>query len=277
MYRSPAFSGLSFRFAIRCTDFCAGHFLESILSPLRAPSEPEHWYSLVGLPDGRVDLLRDDTTIARLSDTRSAVAWLLWDLNRSVVESTSEHMLFHAGGVEARGRGVLLPAPAGSGKTTLVAALVRAGLGYLSDEVVALSTTDQELLPYPKAMAVKQGSFDALAYLEPFVDPRFAGLSGDQWHLLPAQVREGAVARACEPRFVVVPRYVPDVPATLTPMPAADAFLALVTSAVNLDRHGSRGARLLADLVEHCECYRLELSDLEDACRLMLTLVGGRP
>ena len=42
---------------------------------------------------------------------------------------------FPAGSVACRGRGLILPAPSGGGKTTLVAGLVAAGFDYLSDEV----------------------------------------------------------------------------------------------------------------------------------------------
>jgi hypothetical protein len=273
MYRSPSFSGLSFNFAVRSTDFRLGHLLESVLSPLRAEVEPEHWYSLVKLPDGRVDLLRDEWTVARLSDSSCAAAWLLWDLNRAVVESSAEHLLFHAGGVQAGCAGVLLPAPAESGKSTLVAGLVRAGLGYLSDEVVALSMRDAMLLPYPKALVVKEGSFEALAGLEPFVDPRHLEIPRSQWQLLPWQIHGGFAGAPCKPRFVVVPRYESSATTRLRPLPAVEAFLALATNAVNLDVHAGRGLELLGQLAQDCDCFELEMSDLDLACRLVLDLV----
>jgi hypothetical protein len=44
------------------------------------------------------------------------------------------HIFIHAGVVRSRGVGIVLPGSSFSGKTTLVAALVRAGADYYSDE-----------------------------------------------------------------------------------------------------------------------------------------------
>ena len=70
-----------------------------------------------------------------------------------------------------------MPAASGSGKSTLTAGLARAGLGYLSDELVALEldgAVPGRLLPYPKPITVKPGSFAVLADMDP-------GPFGDGW------------------------------------------------------------------------------------------------
>ena len=63
--------------------------------------------------------------------------------------------VFHACGVVLDGRALLIAGPSGSGKSSLAAALVRAGLPLLSDDVVALRLHDGMLTAYPGSTAVQ--------------------------------------------------------------------------------------------------------------------------
>jgi hypothetical protein len=76
-----------------------------------------------------------------------------------VAEMTTERVLLHAGAVAWGGRGVVIPGRSWSGKTTLVAELVRAGAAYFSDEYAVLDH-DGQLHPYPKPLSVREGGTD---------------------------------------------------------------------------------------------------------------------
>jgi hypothetical protein len=65
-----------------------------------------------------------------------------------------ERIFIHAGVVEHGGRALVLPGPSLAGKTTLVAALVSQGAGYLSDEYAVLDA-DGLVHPYPKPLSVR--------------------------------------------------------------------------------------------------------------------------
>ena len=72
------------------------------------------------------------------------------------VAAESRALLFvHAGVVGWRGRAILLPGRTHAGKSTLVAALVRAGATYYSDEY-ALVDGDGRVLPYPRALSLRR-------------------------------------------------------------------------------------------------------------------------
>jgi hypothetical protein len=273
-HSTPTLSGLSFDFAVRCDDEQFGRYVEDLLAALATPGKPTHCYSMAAAATGGIDLSLDGERIAQLATVSASVDWLLWDINRAVAGASGEHLLFHAGGVQMGDAGIVVPAPSGSGKSTLVAGLVRAGLAYLSDELVALTMPGAQLLPYPKPLALKPGSFAVLNDLRPATDVTPSHYVGDEWYLPVQHIANGMVGKPCDPRFVIVPHFATDAVTALVPLTRTEAFLALATNSVNLDDHGAGGAQMLGELVDRCGCYRLEMSDLTQACHLVMALVA---
>ena len=204
-----------------------------------------------------------------------AMAWVVWDVNRAAAEAGGDHLLFHAGGIEADGTGVLLPGVSGSGKSTLVAGLVRAGLGYLTDELAALNMATGRLVPYAKPITVKPGSFAVLSGMRPDVglESGHGPQAGQECQVAVGDGTGRRIGRPCVPAFVVVPRFDAVAATALTPLSDTEAFFALAVNAVNLIAHGSEGTRALGRLAKGCRCFSLTLSDLDEACRLVLDLV----
>jgi len=278
-HRTPSLRGLSYRFAVRTDDERLGHLVDAVLAGLRdqGDSAPvDHWYSLTSSDRaGTVDVRRDGLELARGQSHGDAVGWVVWDVNRAAAEASGCHLLLHAGGVEAGGTGVLIPGASGSGKSTLVAGLVRAGLGYLTDELAALDMASGKLMPYPKPITVKSGSFAVLSDMGPDAcrGPGHGPWAGEEWQLAVGEGTGRRVGGPCEAGFVVVPRYDEAAETALTPLSATQAFLALAVNAVNLIPHGSAGTRVLGRLAVRSRCFSLTVSDLDAACRLVLGLV----
>jgi hypothetical protein len=80
----------------------------------------------------------DTALIARSLDAGVLVASLRSDLERAVAERARTRVFVHAGVVGWQGGAILIPGPAGSGKTCLVQALVGGGATYYSDEYAVL-------------------------------------------------------------------------------------------------------------------------------------------
>jgi hypothetical protein len=279
--------GLSYRFAMRCDDERLGERVDAVLAGLRAPEAAattvDHCYSLTATPGGAgtLDVTRDAEPLAHDQCPGDALSWVVWDVNRSAAEASGEHLLFHAGALDAGGTGVLLPGTSGSGKSTLTAGLARAGLGYLTDELAALDLGSGQLLPYPKPITLKAGSFAVLPELDPdgYRSPGL-GAGGGRWAGEEWQVAVGGdtgrrVGQACVPRLVVVPRFEAGVPTRLTPLSNTEAFLSLALHAVNLLPHGVAGSAALGRVVAQSACYALTMSDLDEACALVWDLVEG--
>jgi hypothetical protein len=280
---TPGLRALSYRFAVCCDDRALGRHIESMLSALCDPGEEEasasdvpHCYTFTSRALGILDVARDGELVRAGLRYSDAIDWLVWDVNRGAAETSEQHLLFHAGGLESAGRGVLVPGPSGSGKSTLTAGLTRAGLEYLSDELVAFELATGRLLPYPKPITLKAGSFAALPELAPLADdPYGSGRSPErEWQVPVGAGTAQRVGTPCEAAFVVVPRYDPGEVTTLAPLTETEAFFTLALNAVNLIPHRTAGTEALGQLAAHCECFRLSFSDLEEACGLVVDLVG---
>jgi hypothetical protein len=75
-------------------------------------------------------------------------------LRAAIASGAEEHVFIHAGVVARAGRAIVLPGRSWSGKSTLVAALVRAGAEYLSDEFAVLDANGR-VHPFAKPLSVR--------------------------------------------------------------------------------------------------------------------------
>jgi energy-coupling factor transporter ATP-binding protein EcfA2 len=193
---------------------------------------------------------------------------LLWHANRQAIDRSRGSVLVHAAAAATGGTAIVLTGPMGAGKSTLVAALVRAGLEYLTDEVVAIDPGSGLVRPYPKYLSLA-GTRAA---------DRAAGLRehlGDGL-VAPDDLRPGAAAHGpARPRVVVTPRYEPGATAALEPLRPAAALAALAQHAFHLERDAPRTLSVLAGLVEQSACYALVSGDVPSATRLLLDLVDA--
>jgi hypothetical protein len=156
-------SSYGVRLRVRVTD--------PVVLPLLRERLPSGWKPSTGRPSKVYSLVVADTAASNRSARHVLYADDLelirsrrfpWILDRFetaariyVAEETTERTFVHAGVVAWEGRAIVIPGIAGSGKTTLTAALVRAGAGYLSDEY-ALIDDRGWVHPFPKPLFVRK-------------------------------------------------------------------------------------------------------------------------
>lgn len=125
---------------------------------------------------------------------------------RSTIAVHAPGLVFiHAGAVAHHGRVIVLPGTSMAGKTTLVAELVRAGAGYLSDEYAVLDA-DGLVHPFARRLSVREPTgrrevpvteLGGTAVTEPLPVGLVAAItfeSGADWQVAPAD--QGACAQA---------------------------------------------------------------------------------
>jgi hypothetical protein len=104
--------------------------------------------------DGTYSVFKDR---ARVSDSQTlelSLIMLEGQLRGHVAYQSPDRTFVHAGAVGHEGRALIFPGHSFAGKTTLVAALVRAGAVYYSDEFAVLDA-DGLVHPYPKPLSLR--------------------------------------------------------------------------------------------------------------------------
>jgi hypothetical protein len=132
-----------------------------LLPPLRTPwpkgpVQGSFHLSSETRPDGKTVLALGCAGRDLCSSTslREVLGALEWQLSLFIAQRAPDRIFVHAGAVEWRGRALLVPGRSFSGKSTLVAALVRAGCGYLSDEYAILDSRGS-CHPHPRRLSLR--------------------------------------------------------------------------------------------------------------------------
>ena len=99
-------------------------------------------------------LYANEARAARTLELEEIFALLEYEFEMYVAEQARRRVFVHAGAVGWNGRAIILPGQTRSGKTTLVAALVRAGATYYSDEYAVIDTQGR-VHPYPRPLMIR--------------------------------------------------------------------------------------------------------------------------
>lgn len=99
---------------------------------------------------------RGSLALIKTMDRREALDTLASDLRIYVAERSRRYVFLHAGVVSWRGRAIVLPGRSFSGKSQLVASLVRAGATYHSDEYAPLDARGR-VHPYALPLTLRAG------------------------------------------------------------------------------------------------------------------------
>lgn len=94
---------------------------------------------------------------ARTTDLDEVLETFEADLRLGVASAARRRVFVHAGVVGWRGRAIVLPGRSCSGKTTLVAELVRAGATYYSDEFAVIDDRGR-VHPFAKPLSIREGT-----------------------------------------------------------------------------------------------------------------------
>src|SRR5262249_5007766 len=173
------------------------------------------------------ELQLDEDRVFQAEVVEALVGPLVHDLNRRALDS-SEHLILHAGGVMGDGVGIVFPGAMDAGKTTLSRGLGRAGLGYLTDEGVAIDREPLRIHPYPKPLSIDRGAWPLFPELEPNADLASDAYKEDQWQVPPTDIRTDALGQPCPVDVIVFPKHVPGGDTALEPLGRAEALIELV-------------------------------------------------
>lgn len=197
-----------------------------------------------------------------------APAMLEWGLNWSLAASAHQWLNIHAASLERKGRAVIMPAPPGSGKSTLCAALALRGWRLMSDELTLLDPQSIEAHALARPINLKNASIDLIRAFEPstvWAPETYDTSKGRVTHLKPPPDSVQRMLEPASPRWIVFPRYVAGAEPLLKPRSKVQTFTHFAENAFNYSILGELGFEVVSRLVQQCDCYDFEYSQLEDA------------
>ena len=98
----------------------------------------------------------DGVETHRDADRASSLLRLGSVVRHHLATEAPSHVFIHAGVVEVEGCGIVIPGPTGTGKTTLVAELLRLGATYVSDEYAVVDPSGL-IHPFAKPLSMRTG------------------------------------------------------------------------------------------------------------------------
>jgi HprK-related kinase A len=196
---------------------------------------------------------------------------LEWGLNWCISANCHQFLMIHAAVVERKGHALVLPAPPGSGKSTLCAGLVAHGWRLLSDELALIDRESGRLIPIPRPISLKN---DSIATIARFWHDAVIGapvhdtIKGTVAHVTPPPASVRSSDEPAEPAWIVLPRFRGGASQALTELSRAAAFMRLVESAFNYSILGRDAFEMLGNVVAHCACFEFVYGgDLSAAVR----------
>ncbi len=208
-----------------------------------------------------------------------AGAILEWGMNWCLWLNLYHWIIFHAAMLEKDGRGLILAAESGDGKSTLAAALAFSGWRLLSDELTLIDPEDTvslrpdappvaRMVPVPRPICLKNSSIDVVKAFRPNLTFSLTYPETTKGRITHVKPAKDAVERMLErptPRWIVFPKYVPGSAPRWTKWEKAEALIQFGGHGRGYSMLGKKGFETVANVIHHCSCWRFEYSRLEDA------------
>lgn len=241
----------------------------AICSPIRLNS----------LVNKQVQFYLDDQIVFNPFPLHHATAMLEWGMNWCISTQIHTYLIIHAAVVEKGGFAAVLPAPPGSGKSTLCASLVQEGWRLLSDELTLINLSTADAVPVPRPIGLKNQSIDIIR--ERYPQAVFGVLSSDTLkgsvcHLKPPTESVQKQLIECPVGWIIFPKYEADSATELLPKSKGQAFMEIANNAFNYSVLGVEGFEILKKVVDRADCFSFKYSNLDEAIAVFEQLEAPR-
>ena len=262
---------LSSRLRLRFTQPEQEAIVHPVLAHLeqeKAGPEQETLIDIITTPQGNV-VYRDkkaEQGFLKIDELAPVAKGLVW---YTAILDHSFFLDIHAGVVRDENGCILLPAPPGSGKSTLTAALVCAGFQFFSDEVALLEEETFNVFPLPLALCFKDTGVEAISQFYPQVKtlPFHNRGDGKRVCYMPPPAHSALADTSPQPvKALVFPSYLPDATTKLDRLEPLDALKLLMDQCLVIDKQLDREKVAgMIDWVLGMSSYRLTYSNTDEA------------
>ena len=205
---------------------------------------------------------------------------LEWSMNWCIAMYAHQYLLLHSAVIEKNGFAAIMPAPPGSGKSTLCAGLTHRGWRLLSDELALISLQDASITPLGRPISLKNQSIDVIRGYVPgavFSKVVHETSKGSVSLLKVPSEHIARIQDTARPRWVIFPKYVAGAQAQMTPRSKANSMLELGRNSFNYMVLGLKGFETLSQVVDASACFDFRYSQLDDAVAAFDALATGSP
>lgn len=196
-----------------------------------------------------------------------ALGSLATSITRVALDADPDRLHLHCAAVALDGRGLVVTASSGTGKTTLAAKLLTHGWAYGSDEAVALRPASRTVAAYAKPLMIKDGGrFPVHEVARHRVD---VDSIDDKIWTVPASAMGVDLVEQLEPACVVILSGNGQQPShshsPLVPIHPTDAVVSMMEQTMDAGRFGPEAVDLLAALAARSHCVQMQVGPLETA------------
>lgn len=192
----------------------------------------------------------------------------------TLISLVPNHFLMHAGVVSWQNKGVIFCGEANKGKTTLTLSLVKMGFRFLSDEVAFINKTDKTVIPFPRALGLRENTVSMFSDLSslPTLQPA-KSLSGDaKWLVDIEEMFPGSIGEACNISHIVFLNGFSQ-ETRLTSMAASDALMNCLKFAHTAEVDPIKSMLEVADIIGSAKSYSLVAGPVGQAAETIRELV----
>jgi HprK-related kinase A len=214
----------------------------------------------------------------RFAEKNALIPTFEWGLNWCVGNFQSRYLCIHAAVLEKNGFSVVLPAPPGSGKSTLCAMLMFAGWRLLSDEHCLIDINDGLITPCVRPISLKNHSIQVVKQLYPqskieHITPNTH--KGTIGYVPPSELSWQQYQTKVKPFVVIFPRYRKEQDNFESlKLNQHQYFMQLAENSFNYSVLGVTGFETMANFVANVQAFNITynngdqaISFIEDLCR----------
>ncbi|MEW6990587.1 HprK-related kinase A [Colwelliaceae bacterium 6441] len=202
---------------------------------------------------------------------------LEWGMNWCIASHAHQYFIMHSAAIALNGKGILMPAPQGSGKSTLCAAMVNSGWQLFSDELGLIEPTTLNMVACTRPINLKNDSIDIIKSFRPdtsFSEKAYDTQKGTVALLKPPKTSVQKMQQPAKLTAIVFPKYVKGSSCNLTQIPQYDAFHLLIDNSFNYHVLGQKGFETVGKMLHSSNCYTLEYSDFDEANQCLTQLIN---
>jgi HprK-related kinase A len=203
-------------------------------------------------------------------------AFFEWGMNWVIASHAHQYFMIHAAVISKNNQVAILPAPPGSGKSTLCAGLISRGWNLLSDEFALIEPETMKVIPIPRPVGLKNNSIEII---KKYADnPVFGSIAydtskGSVTHMKCKKEWLDKQHEEFTPRWVLFPKYTAGAEIKSTLKEKAYSFMGVAENSFNYSVLGSEGFETNKKLMDMTDSYDFEYSNLDSAVDFFNQLV----